>query len=106
MTTYYATDLEIGYEHFNEETVPGDNTIGTGRNTLLKDRAQEYVDNITESISDQVKKDIFLYAYGAYLEHTLPNPLIVEQMVGQSTGIPVAMSYKDTDVYGPGGSLY
>lgn len=101
--SYYATDAEIGSEHFNEETVPGDNTIGTGRNTLLKDRAQEYVDDIDEPISDQVKKDIFLYAYGQYLDGKEPNPAVIEAKVSHNAAVPCGMTYDNDEVYGPGG---
>lgn len=77
--SYYATDAEYGYQFFDSETVPGDNTIQSGKHTFLKDKAHNKVKallGVATSADDPTDtygnlKEGEMFAYGIYLNNPL-----------------------------------
>lgn len=70
--SYYGTDADLA-EFFDGETVPGDNTISTSRNTQLKIRANNKINGIVKSSSQMTDtwgdlKEIFLKLYKQSLD--------------------------------------
>jgi hypothetical protein len=108
--SYDATDAEIAAQFFNTETVPGDNTVPTAKNTLFKNRAQGFVNGRSETLTTQNKNDLFLFAYGKYLKgEFVINQFEVDQILGNNLGVPMDMTYKSTELnneFGPGGMFY
>ena len=109
--TNYATDDEIASMWFHDNTVPGDNTISSTKNDLLKEMIQNYIKKklgykITDSDPDDdygSYKRTFLYLYGRLLEdptiilkETSEFGVIISSMLGMtSVGIDLTNSYYD-----------
>ncbi len=96
--SYYASDSEISAQYFNGETVPSENTIISAKNTLFKDRAQAFVENIGANLSETGKKSLFLLAYGEYLKgEFIVNPILVEQFMRAELGPALLVTRKTSD---------
>lgn len=96
--SYYASDSEISAQYFNGETVPSENTIISTKNTLFKDRAQAFVENIGANLSETGKKSLFLLAYGEYLKgEFIVNPILVEQFMRAELGPALLVTRKASD---------
>ena len=97
--SYYIDDDYISERFFEGETVPGDKTISSGRNTSLKRRATQKINglletttNVTDTYSDLEEIAGNLYEMGLEGEKMMLSPDDEALIVDRYGNVPFAIN--------------